>query len=455
MAAAERRGDGPRPGHGRSGELTTPRPHTRLHAGTPARARLDAAELHELVREVRRLPEGERPWCAGAVVLAGRGPVVAVEQAAGWAVRYAGYDAAADRGVELPRGAWEPMRTGTVFDLASLTKLCTAIVAVQQMERGVLEAGRPVAAYVPEFAVAGKADVTVRQLLTHTSGLRPELPFYERAGRAARLEMLWDEEPVAAPGSGRRYSDLNMIALQMVLERITGEGLGALVRTGITGPLGMSATGFRPVGTLPGGAGDGPAEVTGDGPTGAAGVGGGGVPGDGSAGAAGARGRAGVAATEDQSRPWAKADRGMLCGEVHDENAWAFGGVAGHAGLFSTAWDLAVLCRALLNAGTYEGARILAPASVDLLLAPPGLGFEVDQPWFMGELAGRGAAGHTGFTGTSLVLDRATDSFLVLLANTVHPRRRPADSVPRATAATRLARAVRAADDRDAAAGEG
>ncbi len=428
------------------------------------------------------------------MVLAGRGPVVAVEQAAGWAVRYAGYDAAADRGVELPRRAWEPMRTGTVFDLASLTKLCTAIVAVQQMERGVLEAGRPVAAYVPEFAAAGKGGVTVRQLLTHTSGLRPELPFHERPGRTARLAMLWDEEPVAAPGSGRCYSDLNMIALQVVLERITGEGLDALVRSGITGPLGMTATGFRPVGTGPGGtgpggtgpggtgpggtgpggkgpggtgpagsgdggSGDGPAEVSGDGPAGVAGSAGGGVPSDGTAGAprpagvAGVPGRAGVAATEDQRRPWAKADRGMLRGEVHDENAWAFGGVAGHAGLFSTAWDLAVLCRALLNAGTYEGTRILAPASVDLLLAPPGLGFEVDQPWFMGELAGRGAAGHTGFTGTSLVLDRATDSFLVLLANTVHPRRRPADSVPRATAATRLARAVRAADDRDAAAG--
>ncbi|MER5972207.1 serine hydrolase [Streptomyces sp. NPDC002055] len=435
LAAADRRGDGPRPGHGGSGKLTTSEPHTRLHAGTPARARLDAAELHELVREVRRLPEGERPWCAGAVVLAGRGPVVAVEQAAGWAVRYAGYDAAADRGVALPRGAWEPMRTGTVFDLASLTKLCTAIVAVQQMERGVLEAGRPVAAYVPEFAAAGKGEVTVRQLLTHTSGLRPELPFYERAGRAARLAMLWDEEPVAAPGSGRCYSDLNMIALQVVLERITGEGLDALVRTGITGPLGMTATGFRPVGTGPGGAGD-----RGTGPGGS----GDGGPGDGPAEVSG-EGPAGVAATEDQRRPWAKADRGMLRGEVHDENAWAFGGVAGHAGLFSTAWDLAVLCRALLNAGTYDGTRILAPASVDLLLAPPGLGFEVDQPWFMGELAGRGAAGHTGFTGTSLVLDRATDSFLVLLANTVHPRRRPADSVPRATAATRLARAAQAA----------
>ncbi|MGP4001684.1 serine hydrolase domain-containing protein [Streptomyces sp. 8N706] len=375
-----------------------------MHAGTPARAGLDAAELQLLVREVRRLPEGEHPWCAGAVVLAGRGPVVAVEQAVGWAVRYAAYDETGDRGVELPSEQRVPMRTGTLFDLASLTKLCTAVVAVQQVERGALDLERPVAAYVPEFAAAGKEGVTVRQLLTHTSGLRPELPFYTRRGRTAQLAMLWEDTPVTAPGSGHLYSDLNPVALQVVLERTGGAPLDELVREGITGPLGMTETEFAPPG--------------------AAGV---------------------AAATEDQRRPWAKLDRGMLRGEVHDENAHALGGVAGHAGLFSTAWDLAVLCRALLNDGAYGGTRILAPASVDALLAPPGLGFAVDQPWFMGELAGRGAAGHTGFTGTSLVLDRATDTFLVLLANTVHPRRRPADNTPRAAAATHLARAARSA----------
>lgn len=151
----------------------------------------------------------------------------------------------------------------------------------------------------------------------------------------------------------------------------------------------------------------------------------------------------GAAATEDQRRPWAKADRGMLRGLVHDENAWSLGGVAGHAGLFSTARDLAIFCRTLLAGGAYGPARILGPDFVELLLTPPGLGFAIDQKWFMGELAGRGAAGHTGFTGTSLVLDPATDTFVVLLANTVHPRRRPPDHRPRAHAATRVARAVR------------
>ncbi|BFO21003.1 hypothetical protein SHKM778_73910 [Streptomyces sp. KM77-8] len=117
--------------------------------------------------------------------------------------------------------------------------------------------------------------------------------------------------------------------------------------------------------------------------------------------------------------------------------------MAGHAGLFSTGRDLAVFCRTLLAGGAYGPARILGPDFVDLLFAPPGLGFALDQPWFMGGLAG-GGAGHTGFTGTSLVLNRPTDTYVVLLANTVHPRRPVSpDSTPRAEAGTRVARAVR------------
>ncbi|MET9294280.1 serine hydrolase domain-containing protein [Streptomyces sp. NPDC003077] len=350
---------------------------------------------------MRGLPEGRSPWCAGAVVVAGRGPVVAVEEAAGWAVRYGAYDPETGRGVPLPRDLCEPVRVGTVFDLASLTKLFTAIAAVQQVERGALDLDAEVARWLPAFAPG----ITVRRLLTHTSGLRAELPFYsrQREGRAARLALLWAEAaaPSTPPGGPYRYSDLNLIALQLVLEDLTGRRLDVLVRDGITGPLALAGTSYGPLSP------------------------------------------AGVAATEDQRRPWAKADRGLLRGEVHDENAWALGGVAGHAGLFSTAQDLAVLCRTLLNGGAYGTARILRPASVAALLDPPGLGFVVDQPYFMGALAGRGAAGHTGFTGTSLVVDRATDTFLVLLANTVHPRRRDGGSAPRAAAATRLARAVR------------
>ncbi|MFV0136307.1 serine hydrolase domain-containing protein [Streptomyces sp. HMX87] len=382
-------------GHGRSSELSAPR----LRSGTAERAGLDSGQLRHLVREVHALTTGEHPWAPGAVVAAGRGPVLAAEEAAGWAVRYASYDAGREAPVELPPPDRVPVTVGTPFDLASLTKLFTSVAAVQQIERGTLGIDAEVGAYLPDFRAAARHRVTVRQLLTHTSGLRPELPLYDCADDAERLDRLRAEPPVGVPGT-YCYSDLNMLLLQQLLERITGRGLDVLVRDGITRPLGMTATRFGPCPE--------------------------------------------AAATEDQRRPWAKADRGMLRGVVHDENAWALGGVAGHAGLFSTARDLAVFCRALLAGGAYGPARILGPDFADLLLAPPGLGFALDQPWFMGELAGRGAAGHTGFTGTMLVLDRATDTFLVLLANAVHPRRpRRPDSRPRAAAATRLARAVR------------
>ena len=328
--------------------------------------------------------------------------MIAVEEAAGWAVRYSAYDEVTDTGVELPSEARVPMTADTAFDLASLTKLFTSVAAVQQLERGTLGIDARVGAYLPDFTAAADYGITVRHLLTHTSGLRPELPLYDCRDARARLALLRAEKPLTAAGDAYAYSDLNMLLLQHVLERITRRGLDTLVRDGITRPLGMTSTAFGPC--------------------------------------------PGAAATEDQRRPWAKADRGMLRGEVHDENAWALGGVAGHAGLFSTAGDLAVFCRTLLAGGSYGTARILGPDYAELLLSPPGLGFALDQPWFMGDLAGHGAAGHTGFTGTSLVLDPSTDTFLVLLANTVHPRRRPPDSGPRAAAGTWLARAVRGPD---------
>jgi len=379
---------------GGSGELSAPR----LRNDTPERAGLDPEELRHLIREVHALTTGDRPWAPGTVVVAGRGPVIAVEEAAGWAVRYAAYDPETDSGIELLPAARVPTTVDTPFDLASLTKLFTAVAAMQQIERGTLGIDARVGAYLPDFRAAARHGITVRQLLTHTSGLRPELPLYACADDAERMAMLRAEAPVAEPGE-YVYSDLNLLLLQFVLERVSGRTLDVLIHDGITRPLGMTSTDFGPC--------------------------------------------PGAAATEDQRRPWAKADRGMLRGVVHDENAWALGGVAGHAGLFSTARDLAIFCRTLLAGGSYGPARILGSDFVELMLTPPGLGFGVDQAWFMGELAGRGAVGHTGFTGTSVVLDPATDTFLVLLANTVHPRRRGADSGPRAAAGTRVARAVR------------
>ncbi|MET8980470.1 serine hydrolase domain-containing protein [Streptomyces sp. NPDC004539] len=358
---------------------------------------MDAGELELLRDEVRALVAGPHPWAAGAVVYAGRGPVIALREAVGWASRFASYDGVGG-GVELPAAERVPMTLETPFDLASLTKLFTSVAAVQQIERGRLGIDARVSAFLPDFSAVRRSGTTVRQLLTHTSGLRPELPLYACADDAERMRVLRAEAPVSEPGA-YVYSDLNMLLLQQVLERVTGRSLDVLVQEGIARPLGMAATGFGPC--------------------------------------------SGAAATEDQRRPWGKVDRGMIRGEVHDENAWALGGVAGHAGLFSTGRDLAVFCRTLLNGGSYGTARILGSDHVELLLDPPGLGFAVDQAWFMGELAGRGAAGHTGFTGTSLVVDRATDTFLVLLANTVHPGRRQGGSGPRARAGTRVARAVR------------
>jgi CubicO group peptidase (beta-lactamase class C family) len=303
------------------------------------------------------------------------------------------------------------MRRDTVFDLASLTKLFTALVAVREVERGTFGLDDRVAAHLPQFAEAGKERITVRHLLTHTSGLRAELPFHACPTRERRDELLWREAPLHPPGTAPVYSDLNLIALQWLLERITGHGLDTLVEVGITGPLGMTSTRFAPPSSW----------------------------------------KSRIAATEDQRKPWGRLDRGLVHGEVHDENAHAFGGVSGHAGLFSDARDLGVLCRALLAGGTFEGTRILAPESVELLLSDAGtatgapahgLGFELDRPGYQGALAGPRTAGHTGFTGTCLILDRDTGAFLVLLTNAVHPYRGWSTNEPRVAAANHLARAV-------------
>lgn len=399
------------------------RPPT-LRRGTPERAGLLAGHLRQLVADAERFlaPSPRHPWYAGAVLLAGRGGTVALHQPIGMAVRYSAYDESTDTGVEFPPEEQIPMTRDTVFDLASVSKLFTAILAVQQIERGALELASPAAAYLPEFAAAGKQDITVRQLLTHTSGLRSWLPLHAEATHEARLRRLWNEAPLHPPGSTYLYSDLNLITLQLILERLTGRTLDVLLHDEITGPLGLRRTRFNPP----------------------------------------AAWKPRIAATEDARKPWSGLERGLVWGEVHDENAYAFGGVAGHAGVFSCAWDLAVLGRTLLNGGSYGRTRVLRPESVELMFtdfntAHPGdehgLGFELYQHWYMGAMATPRTAGHTGFTGTSLVLDPTTDSFLVVLGNSVHPVRGwRSGSAPRATAANHLARAVPVRPPRAAAA---
>ncbi|MGC5363457.1 serine hydrolase [Streptomyces sp. DT24] len=403
---------GGRPGSGSGAETGDGAPT--LRHGSAARAGLLAGPLDQLVREAERFlgPSPTHPWYAGAVLLAGRGGTVALHRAIGFAVRYTAYDEKTGAGVEFPEDQRIAATEDTVFDLASVSKLFTSLLAVQQIERGRLRLEATVASYLPDFAGGGKQDVTVRQLLTHTSGFRSWIPLYGEPTREGKLRLLWDEVPATEPGTAYLYSDLNLISLQLVLERITGRTLDVLLRDEITAPLGMHRTRYNP-----------PASW-----------------------------RPGIAATEDARPPWSGLDRGLVWGEVHDENAYALGGVAGHAGVFSCAWDLAVLARALLNGGAYGRSRILSADSVELLFTDfntafpndaHGLGFELYQHWYMGAMATPRTAGHTGFTGTSLVLDPTTDSFLVVLGNSVHPVRDwRSGSAPRVATANQLARAV-------------
>ncbi|MGW6867461.1 serine hydrolase [Streptomyces sp. NPDC054901] len=386
----------------------------RLRYGSARQAGLLEKHLEGVADEARRFlgPSPEHPYYAGAVVLAGRGRTIALHRAVGEAVRYADYDGRTDRPREFPATERIAMAEDTVFDLASLSKLFTSILAVQQMERGRLDLEATVDRYLPEFTGGGKEAVTVRQLLTHTSGLRSWAPFYQEPTREGQLRLLWSVRPQETPGTVYRYSDLNLIALQLLLERITGRTLDVLLHDEITAPLGMRRTRYNPPRSW----------------------------------------RRVIAATEVQRPPWSGLDRGLVWGEVHDENAHALGGVAGHAGVFGTAWDLAVLARALLDGGVYAGRRILRPASVELLFTDyntafpgddHGLGFELYQHWYMGAMATPHSAGHTGFTGTSLVLDPSTDSFLILLGNSVHPVRTwRAGSAPRVAVGNSFARAV-------------
>jgi CubicO group peptidase (beta-lactamase class C family) len=381
-----------------------------LRDGTPQQAGMLPQYLDQAVAAARAgmAPQASgHPLYPGAVVLAARHGVIARTAAMGWALRYA-----TSAPTELPADQWIPMRDDTIFDIASLSKLFTSIVAVQQVERGLIDLDAPVAHYIPAFAANGKAAVTVRQLLTHTSGLPPDLPLFSMPDNPTRFAAVYAVQPVSAPGTAYLYSDLNMIVLASIVEFVTGSTLDDVVRRGITEPLGLRDTGYNP-----------PASA-----------------------------RPRIAATEDQP------GRGMVWGGVHDENAFALGGVAGHAGVFSTVRDLAVLAQTVLNGGAYGRVRILSAASTALLLTnfngafpgnDHGLGFELYQQWYMGAMGTPYSAGHTGFTGTTLVIDPTTQSFLVFLTNRVHPSRDWGSiNPPRRAVADAVARAVPVRPDR-------
>ncbi|WP_033400808.1 serine hydrolase domain-containing protein [Actinokineospora enzanensis] len=378
-------------------------PGTVLRTGTPASAGLDPAPIETADGALDRWTEGAQPLFPGAVSLLVHNGVVVDRHAVGNAVRYA------DATTELPPSQRVAMRADTIFDVASVSKLFTSIAVLCLIDDGKVRLDERVATYLPEFGVNGKQGITVQQLLTHTSGLEPDLPLWrDWPDKASRIKAVMDHAPSNPPGSTYTYSDLNLITLGVLVERVGGRPLDAFVADRITTPLGLKDTGYNP-----------PAAKLGR-----------------------------IAATEYETAP----PRGMVRGQVHDENAWSLGGVSGHAGVFSTADDLAVLGQMILNGGTYRGARVLREDAVRRMLTnynsafpddAHGLGVELDQRWYMGGLSGPRTAGHTGFTGTSLVVDPASRSIAILLTNRVHPTRSGASINPaRQAVATGLARAL-------------
>jgi CubicO group peptidase (beta-lactamase class C family) len=281
----------------------------------------------------------------------------------------------------------------TIYDAASLTKpVVTASLAAMLAETGRLDLSAPVARYLPEWAAGPnpewRARVTVRHLLTHTSGLPAHREYFKTlATRREVLARALAEPLEAEPGAKSVYSDIGFILLGEIFERLTGRSLDQMARERIFAPLGLEGTMFNP-----------PAEL-----------------------------RARIAPTEND----AVLRKRMVRGEVHDENAWVMGGVSGHAGMFSTAGDLAAFCQMLLNGGQYAHQRLLRRATIAQFTAAESLsantrtlGWTVPTPdSSSGRYLSPHSFGHSGYTGTSIWVDPDKQLFVVLLTNRVHPTR--------------------------------
>jgi uncharacterized protein YbbC (DUF1343 family)/CubicO group peptidase (beta-lactamase class C family) len=336
------------------------------------------AQMDALVQEA--IKAGQAP---GAVVLVGRGDEILFQKAYG------------QRAV-VPTP--EAMTLDTIFDLASLTKVVATTTAVMRLvEQGRIRLNDPVAAFVPGFERYGKGAITVRHLLTHVSGLRPDVDLAEPwEGHDAAIELARNEVPTSAPGERFVYSDINFFLLGEVVARASGIPLDQYVSREVFEPLGMSDTGFNP-----------PAAK-----------------------------RSRIAPTERCAQmsawPCNNPDAPPLRGVVHDPTARRMGGVAGHAGLFSTARDLSRFARMLLADGRLGSTQILSPLTVARMRAPStpqgmvslrGLGWDIDTSYSTnrGELFPIGSFGHTGFTGTSIWLDPSTRGYVIFLSSRLHP----------------------------------
>ncbi len=306
-----------------------------------------------------------------------------------------------------------PMPVDAMFDLASLTKVVgTTAAAAILYDRGRLDLEAPVVRYLPEFGgTPGHDQITIRQLLTHTSGLEfSGLLWKQASDRQGILRQIYAMPVSHPPGSFYRYQDFNMILMGEIVQRLSGLPLDRFLQREVFGPLGMKDTRFRPPKSL----------------------------------------LARIAPTEQDD----VFRHALVRGVVHDENAYVMGGVAGHAGLFSTAHDLATLAQLWLDGGSYRGKRLFGADTAKVFGTkqnmPPGstraLGWDMPSPsGFAGPLASPTALIHTGFTGTSIYIDRDRDAFVILLTNRVNPTR---DNMLIAQARPAIHSAVLAALDR-------
>jgi CubicO group peptidase (beta-lactamase class C family) len=277
----------------------------------------------------------------------------------------------------------EPMTEDTIFDAASLTKVVATTTAVMLLvEKEQVKLDEKVRVYLPEFTGDGREEITVRQLLTHTSGLRPDLPPGGPPGYEATLARVFREHPTTAPDTAFRYSDLNFILLGAIVSPVSGVPLDEFCAKHIFGRLKMSDTLFRPPTAL--------------------------------------HGRI------------APTTRETPRGTVHDPTAQLMGGVAGHAGLFTTSADLARFARMLLGRGSLESVHLLRPETVQLmttvqspaaLVDRRGLGWDIDSRFSgpRGTVFPIGSYGHSGWTGGSLWIDPGSDTFVIFLSNRNHP----------------------------------
>jgi uncharacterized protein YbbC (DUF1343 family)/CubicO group peptidase (beta-lactamase class C family) len=303
----------------------------------------------------------------------------------------------------------EPMTADTVFDAASLTKvIATTSCLMKLFEEGKLRINDPVTEYLPEFQ-GGKSPITIRNLMTHFSGLRPDLDLQPHwSGYETGIQKALIDKPQGLPGVRFVYSDINFILLGEIVHRLSGKTLATYAKEEVFEPLGMKHTRFLP-----------PAEWYSK-----------------------------IAPTEID------AESGQpIRAVVHDETSRDMGGVAGHAGLFTTAEDLGHFAQMMIDGGLWEGKRIFQAATIEKFTTPQsppgqpvlrGLGWDIDSPYSSnrGELFPIGSYGHTGFTGTSLWIDPASKTYVILLTNSVHPHRGKSLSSLRSRVATIAAASV-------------